>query len=152
MKTRERLASLIVLGVLTATCGDPVAPSEKAVQGRRSEYAIAGAGQPSASLVIDDFIRLFVDDAMIGEYPGCVPGMKSCSRLPVRFDAYPGSRLTIEAFDTGGSYGMDEVWLYKNGAPARQLFAGFRCNEPTLECPTPFGDPVMYLRRGFNLP
>jgi hypothetical protein len=156
MNTRAKLSSLalwVALGLLAAACGGESPAGPDGASGPRSAYVLSGSSSSSeAPLYIDDFIRVFVDGKLIGQFDGCMPGLKSCNRLPIHFEARPGSELRIEGGDRGGSYGLDDLFLYKNGLRMEQLFAGFRCNSPSLECPTPFADPVIYMTRSFTLP
>jgi hypothetical protein len=128
------------------------APAPPGEAPRNAQYILAGDARISSPLYIDDFVRVFVDGALVGEFPGCVQGKKDCHRLPIRFQAPPGSRLTIEAYDRGGSYGTDGLFLYKNGGRAELLVEASRCDMPALPCPTSFGAPVMYFRESFDLP
>ena len=109
-----------------------------------SSYSVAGSESAAARFTVDNFLRVYLNARLIGEFgntPGDMVG-------PATFQGRSGDSLTIEAYDDGGNRLLGPLWLYRNGERLVKLTDGI---SPIFGQPC-CGPPVLFFRQTYTLP
>lgn len=106
MQESRVVVAVILASVLMASCGGDDSPTRTPTPAPvLTDYSISGSQtSPDVPIQVDDELRVFVDDRLVASVP--YSGV-------AHFQAYPGSRLTVQALDTcQGQYYLSEVWFH----------------------------------------
>lgn len=109
MQESRVIVAVIFASVLMASCGGDDSPTRTPTPAPiLTDYSISGSQtSPNVPVQVDDELRLFVDDRLVATVP--YSGV-------AHFQAYPGSRLTVQALDTcQGQYYLSELWFHGGG-------------------------------------
>jgi hypothetical protein len=170
------LAMVVILGLCGCDSADPTtmptptatptpAPTPEptptpvpCVPGQDQVFILSSGTDPTAHIAVDDSLRAFVGDELVGQASNCWPDSVPCdASKPIRFRATSGEMLTLEGEDascgtsctedTGQCFHLDAVYLQKeDGTCLRQLVPEVRsydCALPRLR---------IFLRETFTLP
>jgi hypothetical protein len=106
-------------------------------------YRVAGPGSASERFMVDNFVRIFLNGHLIGEFgntPGDMVG-------PATFQARSGDILRIDAYDDGGGRVLGPLWLYRASERVLKLTDGVpRSNARCC------GAPVLFFSRAYSVP
>lgn len=129
MQERRLPAAVTLAFILTASCGGDESPTQIPTPAPvLVDYVLSGSQRsPDAPFLVDDELRLSISGEPIGTFG---------SAGVARFQAYSGSRLTVQALDTcQGIYYMSELWLHRPGiAPQRIALEITTCSVASVPC------------------
>jgi hypothetical protein len=114
MQQCRSLLTMACVACLMASCGGDSPSAAPIPEPVLVDYTISGSeSSPDVPFQVDDELRLLVDDRWVGSFP--YSGI-------ARFQAYPGSLLTMQALDTcQGQYYLSNLWLHRAGAAAQRV-------------------------------
>lgn len=92
-----------------ASCVKP--PPCVATTGR--EYVISGAADQAAGILVDDFLRVYVNGSLVAEVTCCAPASPIAPAGPIRFTASTGDTLRVVAQDGNTCYSLGALFLQK---------------------------------------